>query len=277
MRVRDILVHCADFRAWSPGVRYAAELAAALDASLTGIHVGAPIPAKAPGGTPPSLMTEYIAYAQDEIQSAMQAGKRFAEWAQQFRVGSAHWQVALGDPADVLCVAGNWNDLLVIERGGDGADDSIALISEILLTGIACLVVPEMTYAVGRLERIAVAWNGSPAATRALHAAMPMLRRAAHVILLLGARPDPVHGTPQCKPAFDPKSYLLAQGIRVVTETIDSDDDEIGNALLTAASKNRADLLVMGAYGKKRFNEWYLGGTTRHVLQYAGVPLFMRH
>lgn len=275
--MRDILVNCDDFRIFSPAVRYAAELAATLDASLTGIHVEAPIPSRAPDAMPPSLMAEFIAYTQDEIQSAMVAGTRFAEWARDFGVPSTRWQVALGDAAAIFCVAGNWSDLLVLERGNGGVDDSIRLISEVLLSGLPCLVVPEMTYAVGRIERVAVAWNGSPASTRALHAAMPMLRRAAHVILLLGARPDPHAVDVACKPVFDPRRYLRARGIDVVTESIEASADEVGDTLLTAASRNRADLLVMGAFGKKRFNEWYLGGTTRHVLQYAGVPLFMRH
>lgn len=275
--MRDILVHCDDFRAWSPAVRYAAELAAALDASLTGIHVGLPMPSKTPDAIPPSLMAEFTAYAQDEIRSAMIAGTRFAQRAHEFGVASARWQVALGDAAAIFCVAGNWNDLLVVERGNGGADDSIGLISQVLLSGLACLVVPEMTYAVGRIERVAVAWNGSPASTRALHAAMPMLRRAANVVLLRGTPRESQTAGVLCKPVFDPRQYLLARGIHAVTESIEASADEVGDALLTAASRNRADLLVMGAFGKKRFNEWYLGGSTRHILQYAALPLFMKH
>jgi nucleotide-binding universal stress UspA family protein len=275
--VRDILVYCDDFRAWSPAVRYAAELAAALDASLTGLHVGTRIPLEAPQGTPPPLLAEFIAYVQDDIQAAMVAGKQFAHWTQQFGVKSTAWQVALGDAADALCVAGNWNDVLVVERGSGRIEDPLGLISEVLLSGLACLVVPEMTYAVGRLERIAVAWNGSPASTRALHCAMPLLRRAAHVVLLRAERPESVRSEVSSEPAFDPEGYLRARGIRVQTESIEATEDEAADTLLTAASRNRADLLVMGAFGKMRFHEWYLGGTTRHILQYAGLPLFMAH
>jgi len=34
---------------------------------------------------------------------------------------------------------------------------------------------------------------------------------------------------------------------------------------------------VMGAYGRARFSEWIFGGATRHVLEHARLPLFMRH
>jgi len=275
--VRDILVYCDDCRSWSPTVRYAAELAATLDASLTGLHVGTRVPLHTPPGMPRPLLAEFIAYVQDDIQAAMIAGTRFAEWAHQFGVKSTAWQVALGDAADILCAAGNWNDVLVVERGGGRIEEPLALISEVLLSGLACLVVPEMTYAVGRLERVAVAWNGSAASTRALHAAMPLLRRAAHVILLLAAQPERMQGEATCEPAFDPRAYLRARDIEVKTESIEANEDEAGDTLLTVASRNRADLLVMGAFSKRRFNEWTLGGTTRHVLQYASLPLFMAH
>ena len=46
--VLDILAYCPNPHAWSPGVRYAAELAANLGASLTGLHVSAPWPSREP-------------------------------------------------------------------------------------------------------------------------------------------------------------------------------------------------------------------------------------
>ena len=86
-----------------------------------------------------------------------------------------------------------------------------------------------------------------------------------------------MQGEATCEPAFDPRAYLRARDIEVKTESIEANEDEAGDTLLTVASRNRADLLVMGAFSKRRFNEWALGGTTRHVLQYASLPLFMAH
>lgn len=53
--------------------------------------------------------------------------------------------------------------------------------------------------------------------------------------------------------------------------------DYVGWQLLEAADAAGADMLVVGAYGHRRFNEWLLGGMTRHVLEHARIPLFMRH
>lgn len=271
----DILVHCSSFRVRGPAVRHATELAAALRASLTGIYIGAPIPAKAPDDVPEPLLAEYVACAQSDTESAIAAREQFESHARDSGVRSAHWQVALGDAAEILCAAGSWNDLLVIERGDRETEESVGLINDVLLSGLACIVVPELTDAIPRSQRVAIAWNGSPSSTRAMHAAMPLLQSALHVILLRGKGGD--QGSVTCKPAFDPEHELRARGIDVLTEWIEPADDDAGATLLAAASKHRADLLVMGAYGRKRLGQWYVGGTTRHALQYANIPLFLRH
>lgn len=275
--MRDVLALCNDFRSWGPGVRYASELARILDASLTAIHVEAPIPSHAPRSIPPSLLAEFVAYAQDEVQSAMRAGTRFADWTRQFGVRSAHWLVALGDTADVLHAAGNWNDVLVLERRGDGVERCVELVSELLLSGVACLAVPDTTYAIGRLERIAVVCNGSPSSRRALHGALPMLRRATHVVLLEGGWRDREFDDISCRPAFDAAAHLRRHGVEVEVVEVATEGTTAGDALLEAASRNRVDLIVAGADGKRGFNECYLDATPQHLLRQTSLPLFMRH
>ena len=50
-----------------------------------------------------------------------------------------------------------------------------------------------------------------------------------------------------------------------------------GEALLNQAYAMHADLLVMGAWGHSRMTELILGGTTRHVLEHAQLPVLMAH
>ncbi|MGZ6022234.1 MAG: universal stress protein, partial [Rhizomicrobium sp.] len=40
---------------------------------------------------------------------------------------------------------------------------------------------------------------------------------------------------------------------------------------------NKADLLVMGAYGHSRIREFVLGGATRSILDKPPVPVFLSH
>ena len=35
--------------------------------------------------------------------------------------------------------------------------------------------------------------------------------------------------------------------------------------------------MVMGCYGHSRFNEFVMGGATRHVLHHMSVPVLMSH
>jgi nucleotide-binding universal stress UspA family protein len=271
--VQDILTYCTDIRSWSPGARYAAELAAALDASLTGIHVTPSLPPRTPEGMPASISAELIAYAQDEVQGAMLAGPRFASWARQFGVEKTQWQVALGDAGDALGVAANWSDIIVFARENSEAARSIELISETLLSGFACVVVPEATYAIGRLDRIAVVYDGSRASIRALHQAIPLLQKATHVVVLRGKWPAE---RTAAFIAFDPRLHLEKHGVASEVEEVDADADQAGDALLEAASRRRVDLVVAGAAGKNRFGDIHLDPIPRYLLQYANLPLYLK-
>jgi nucleotide-binding universal stress UspA family protein len=274
--VLDVLAYCSDVNVWTPGVRYAADLAASFGATLTGVHVSPPWPMHEPAGTPPSLMAELIAHAQEEVGVAMNAGTRFGAWARDLGVPSTRWHVALGDPADVLGVAGNWHDVIVIDRRIGDRDDTVDLIRDVLLAGSVCIAVPDNGYAITRFDRIAVAFDGSPASIRALHAATPLLRRASHVIVFeTAAEDEDADGTPT--PAFDPLRYLAERGIEAEIETVESGPGSRGEAILEATSRNRADLLVSGARGKRRLGDSRLHETSRHFLDCAGIPVLMAH
>ena len=270
----DVLAYCNEVQVWTPGMRYAAELAASLGGALTGLHVAPPWPSREPQGAPPSLMAELVAHAQEEVSAAMQAGARFGTWARGLGVASTKWHVALGDPAEVLGAAANWNDLIIIDRRIGDRDDTTELICEMLLAGFVCIAVPDQGYAMTRFDRVAVAFDGSPGSIRALHAATLLLRRTTQVILLecaIGGE----DGEP--KPAFDPRRHLANRGIDVEVEVAADGGDARAASILDAASRNRADILVCGAHGKRRLGDCRLHETPQHLLKYAGVPVLMAY
>jgi len=47
--------------------------------------------------------------------------------------------------------------------------------------------------------------------------------------------------------------------------------------LMNFASKNMADLIVVGGYGHTRLREIILGGVTRSLSKYSEVPVFFSH
>jgi nucleotide-binding universal stress UspA family protein len=48
-------------------------------------------------------------------------------------------------------------------------------------------------------------------------------------------------------------------------------------AILDHIRENGTDLLVMGAYGRNRLTNFFVGSTTRAIVQDAGIPIFLYH
>ena len=275
--MRDILVYADSFETWSAGVEYAARLAAARSGSLTAAYVYPTPDYMMPAYGAPALLAEIVEQTRRIERESLAARDRFVAWAQAHGVTRAHWQVAEGFLPETLAYLGNWHDLLVLERNGGVPWESPADLGTLVVQSqLPCLIVPPDVPRAAGLARIAVAWNGSPESVRAAHAAMPLLESARSVVLLCGRRRDPFSEI-GWRPPFDMLGYLRRHGIEAEQHDIGSADASAGEALLDAAAGQRADLLVMGAYGRSRFSEWVFGGATRHVLDQATLPVLMRH
>ena len=269
----DILVHCHDCHSFTSGPRYAAELAAMLAGSLTGLYVAPLIPTSSPPGASQSLMREFIAFVQDEFDAAERAQSAFCAWTADFGVRKRHWQVALGRLPDVLASAANWNDLVVIEHRERVPRDCLSAIHSTALMGVPCIVVRESP-APAAWQRIAIAWNGAPEAIRAVHSALPLLCEAREVIVLAA----PMNGAvpaPSCEPDFSIEAYLRRRGIRPDFMPLDP-QRPVEEAILVGSASVAADLLVMGAFGSTRPCP-EPRGITHFLIDQAQVPLFLRH
>ena len=274
--MQDLLALAGNYRRWTANLRYAAQLAAARGGALTGIFVCEPIL------PPPSMnsalaIPQMVAIAEDIVREARTAEPEFLRWASRFGVGQARWVVAEGTLDQALAHAANWHDALVLEAGGDSPVGLVGTIGHILLTcGTPCFVVPQAYAGAAALDTIAVAWKGSAESVRALHAALPLLRGARRIVLVEGERERPFAAV-DWQPPFELDAFLARHGLRVDKVTLRCEDAASGADLLRIATQERADLLVMGAYGRTRFSEWVLGGATRHALEHSAIPLFMRH
>ncbi|MGN2251893.1 universal stress protein [Frateuria sp. GZRe12] len=267
--MRDIVVHSPGYRTWHGSVRYAAQLAASMRATLTGLFI-APRGGATPG--PAKLAAEMAAYAQDELHQAMLAGRDFAAWASQLGVTDTCWQVAIGQASDALATIGDWHDLLVLQGNASPGFRYERLVGEAVRSGAPCIVVPEANHAPGPVMHAMVAWNGSAASSRALHAALPLLRGAKVVSLLQQGAVHDGGGMP------DALAHLRAHGVPVAAiETVAGTDEDASDQVLAYASDTRADLIVMGASGRRRPGERPLGSTTSAVLARSRLPVLLKH
>ena len=127
-------------------------------------------------------------------------------------------------------------------------------------------------------ERVLIAWDGGMEAARAVSGALPLLKRAkmVDVIVLNASTAFALYDTPAEPPGADLVEYLKRHGVTAEVSQQRTKTD-IGNSLLTLAADVSADLLVMGGYGHSRFREMLLGGATRKVLEAMTVPVLMAH
>ncbi|MFC4821783.1 universal stress protein [Dokdonella ginsengisoli] len=274
--MRDILALAADYRSWDGGMAYAADLAARLDGTLTGVFVQPSPLLMMPGYSSPDLLEAVIENARDVERKAHDAQGAFVAWAKTIGARRVAWQVAEGHVPEVLARLGNWHDLLVLERNAQapwGSPPDLGMLA--LRTHLPCLVVPR-DWRVARLDRIALGWNGSAESLRAIHASIPLLQHASKVALLDGGQRDPDLEIGWI-PHFDVEAYLRLHCVEIERIRLDTDDERAGETLLDAAADIGAELLVMGAYGRTRISEWAFGGATRKVLADATIPLFLRH
>lgn len=276
--MKDIIVYSESFSSWRPHVIYAAELAAMLGASLSGACI-CPSPIMTmPVYEAPGLAMQFIEEARELLEDAQAAESSFLAFASKHDVRDATWQVADGYIPESLELIANWHDLLVLGRNNASPWGSASSIGDIMLNcGLPCIIVPEAWEQPFTIDRIAIAWNGTPEAVCAVHAAMPLLKRASHIVVL-GHAESLVSQVNRWIPGFDLQTFLQRHGIQAQSvPLLKPEDQDIGAALLQTASQQQADLLVMGGYGHARLREWILGGATREVLERSTMPVFMRH
>jgi nucleotide-binding universal stress UspA family protein len=118
---------------------------------------------------------------------------------------------------------------------------------------------------------VAVAWDGGKEASRAARLALPLLEKAAKVVILAAPKAS--------SRSFDPerlRSYYAARGVQAEVDTL-PDSGDAAPLLLYAAKKAGADILVAGAFGHPRLQEFIFGGTTRSLLNSEEPSLFLSH
>jgi len=117
----------------------------------------------------------------------------------------------------------------------------------------------------------AVAWDGGKEASRAVRTAVPLLAKASEVVIL--SAPAAVSRTYEPN---DLAAYLAARGVKARVQLI-SEGGDPAPRLLKAAESAGAGLLVAGAFGHPRLQEFIFGGATRAFLSAAGPSLFLSH
>lgn len=118
---------------------------------------------------------------------------------------------------------------------------------------------------------VAVAWDGGKEASRAARLALPLLEKAGRVVILAAPK-----ASSRTFDAAKLQAYYAARGVQAELNVL-PDSGDAAPALLHAAAAAGADILVAGAFGHPRLQEFIFGGTTRTLLNSDQPSLFLSH
>ncbi|MCA1408072.1 universal stress protein [Ensifer sp. IC3342] len=167
--------------------------------------------------------------------------------------------------------------LIATQRNPDDRDLSNSSVPEevLLSAGVPMLVLPTGWSSENPIGKsVVVAWNFSREATRALHDAMPILKKAQKVFLFVFA-PDYSHDD---RGVQDTKAHLERHGVRVtLAGWRDDGETDMTTALFAGLDREDADLIVCGAYGHSPLAEALFGGATKVLLNNISMPVLMSH
>lgn len=286
MPIRSMVVPVDGTDRSESALKTALAVAKELDAHLEALHVrpdareAVPLLGEGMSGT---MIEEMIDLAERESDArAKRARAQFDACVAEFGVVACDgppgpggacitWREETGREDETVAWRGRLADLIVAARPNGDAEAAAALTLNAALfeSGRPVLVAPpEPVSGVGRT--VAIAWNGSAQAARAVAAAMPLLQAAESVRILTVASEK----TPAAM-GDELSKYLSWHNVSAETITSEEIEGAVGADVMGKAVG--ADLLVMGAYTHSRLRQLILGGVTRYVLENATIPVLMSH
>lgn len=177
---------------------------------------------------------------------------------------------------DTLVDHARLRDLTIIPVGDGDSIEHVYAESVIFGSGRPTVVLPDPARC-GRLpvtQSIAIAWDFSRPAARAVGDALPILQQAKSVRVVTVAHEKTIATTRSGEQLAE---HLKLHGVEIKLEIVDAQNRSIGAVLEEYVGSNQIDLLVMGAYGHSRVRDFVLGGATKSMLQKPPVPLFLSH
>ncbi len=182
------------------------------------------------------------------------------------------WSEATGKQADIVGVWGRLASVVAVAQPDrDSNLGQNTLESALLNTGRPVLLCPpKPVKALG--ENVAIAWNGSAEASRAIAACGSIIANAKKVTVLTADDADNM-----ALSAEDLILHLRDHEIEATAMSVKSKESSLGEGLVKAAKAAGADVMVMGAYGRSRGRALVLGGVTQWIIDHTDLPILFVH
>jgi nucleotide-binding universal stress UspA family protein len=167
-------------------------------------------------------------------------------------------------------------DLNIVAQPDRSNPSQADFLSEAVLfgSGRPMLMIPYITRGPVKTDRVLICWDGGVPAARAVHNAMPFLRKATTIDIVAVNEKEEAAGEVTSAALI---AHLARRDLPATSLRLTADVANIHNAILSLAADHDADLIVMGGYGHSRLREYILGGTTRGVFESLTVPALISH
>jgi len=281
MPYKTVLVHVDDSKNCAARLAVAVDLAQRNDAHLIGLFAISSIPV--PGYVATEIGPKTLEDIENKARRAQAdvAAELFDEMTSGAGLPGVEWRESKLDAVAAVKLHARYADLVVV--GQPGPDDQSSVnkdfIEHVALgAGRPVVMVPYAGSFPKIGKNVLIAWNGGREATRALTDAIPLLRDAEQVRVVVFNPKKNGNGNGNGRlPGADIGLYLARHGVNVEVSMQSSEDVDVGNQILSRVADLGIDLVVMGAYGHSRMREMILGGVTRTVIESMTAPVLMSH
>ena len=205
-----------------------------------------------------------LAEAGNKVQAAAGTGRQI------------EWRSVIEFPTETLISEARCADLVVIESGRSAGDmyRSADVGAAILGAGRPFLVVPAAVKSL-TADHVMIGWKDTREARRAVQDALPFLHEAKRVTVLELCEKEQME-TARNR-VDDVVRYLAQHRIKAERRVEIQARGSRADQIIGWADDEEADLLVTGAYGHSRLNEWMFGGMTRDLLTTSPICCLMSH
>lgn len=272
--LRDLLVHIGSGDQCRQVLTVAIDIAVRSGTRLSGLHV-TPTP-DIPAVYKPSRIADALGYAAAMLAADARAARGAFEAETVPRLVNTDWLEIEGDVAEGISARARFADLVILSQAEwqEPAERHPLPVahSVVLSCGRPVLVVPDGAVP-GPFARVALAWDGSREAVRAIHDALPFLTTA-ETVHLLTIRTTQAPGEDGAASMI---AHLARHGVAAESRAESATVTQEHEVLHASIQRGRYDLLVMGAYSHSRWMEFIFGGETQSTLLCSNIPVLVSH
>ena len=216
---------------------------------------------------------EMVRQAEDMFRAFMAQHQVAKQGAATADAPSFSWLDSAPSGHDFVGSYGRVFDCIVLARPGDEwqSPSMVTLESALFESGRPVLIAPPESPK-SLATNVLIAWNCSTEQARTTADAMPLLRLAQRVTICT------VEGATVAGPSGEQMARSLKlNGVNAEPITLKQNKRNAGEVLLGKAAELGCDLIIKGAYTQSRLRQMIFGGTTRHILANAKLPVMMAH